>query len=205
MYPTELISRSPSPEAISQTQTEEELGAEAGDGRDDDERKSRAVSPRDGTPEETPKGGDQTDEATEETEEAKDGADAAISGEAAEAVGADEKPITQDVEMGEATAETPATEGQAPLSDIEEPASAPGPSATNGNGDDIEMASSQPKTLDSTPPTSSAAPSRPPSPPPTKSESKVVEKPKARPLKCVRHTICHSASLLSLSFDKAGR
>ena len=194
LYPTELVSRSPSPEAI--LQTEDEVGAEAENTRDDDERKSRAVSPRDTTPE-VP--------STEETQVngAEDGVknadDAPASGEPEEAVDADQKPDTQDVEMGEAPAETATTDSQVP--EIQETAPTPGPSATNG--DDVEMTSSQPRPLDITPPSSSAAPTRQPSPPPIKSKS--VEKPKARPLKSVRHSICHSASLLSLSFDNAGR
>lgn len=192
LYPTERV-RSPSPEA--QSSTEKESGAEAGETRDDDERKSRAVSPNEATPEDTPKAEGQPDVMTEET---KDGEDTPASGEGPATIDTDDKPATQDVEMGEVSSETPAVDIEVP--EIKEPTST-GPSGTNG--DDIEMTSSQPKLPDSTPPTSSVPPSRQPSPPRT--QSTTVEKPKARPLQCVRHSICHSASLLSLSFDDAGR
>lgn len=169
------------------------MGAEAGVPRDDDER--NPVSSRDDTPEGTLQEG-QKDGAGEET---TNGDENAVSGEAGKAVDAEDKPSTQDVEMGEEATGTPFAESQ--VSVTEETASTPAPSGTNG--DDIEMTSSQSKPLDSTPPTSSTAPSRQPSPPATKTE--LVEKPKARALQCVRHTIFQTASLLSLSFDNAGR
>lgn len=105
----------------------------------------------------------------------------------------------EDVEMGESSALAPVADSQ--KTDTEEDKSVPVP--LEANGDDVDMTSSQPKLPDPTPPTSTAAPSRQPSPSRTKSNT--FEKPKARPLICVRHSICHSASLLSLSFDRAGK
>ena len=72
---------------------------------------------------------------------------------------------------------------------------------------DIEMpiaSSSQIKSAAmASPPSRSSAPSRVPTPPPATTST--TKQTKVTPLKCLRHTICHSASLLSLSFDPSGK
>lgn len=189
LYPTERVSRLPSPDARPVTENEADAIVET---RDDDERKSRPVSPDIETPAETSKADNQAEEATEGT---KNGEDTPATDQATETIDTDEKPVTEDVEMKEGGNEMPA------LPKIKESLSTPDPSVAKG--DDIEMASSQAKSHDPIPPTTSAAPSRQPSPPRTQTTTE--DKPKATPLQCVRHSICHSASLLSLSFDDAGR
>ncbi|WVQ97927.1 hypothetical protein IAU59_005046 [Kwoniella sp. CBS 9459] len=135
-----------------------------------------------------------------------------------------------DVEMGEAGAEPAANreikEGSQPEQEVEPevkvevvgpPSEAQNPpadaaieqTAEEKNGD-IEMADNP--TIEAAPstplPASSAAPSRRPSPPAPIDKPSIPapsEKKKAGQLLRLRHTICHSASLLSLAFDPQGR
>lgn len=184
LYPTERVTRSPSPETEVTDQTELGAGETA---RDADERKSRATSPRDEPAEES----SQTQDGTTATADGlQDGGD----GEAQAA-----SAIQEDIDMGEAGNNAIVPEASQTETTGEPPAQ------TEPSNGDVEMAvDATPKPSQATPPTASQGPSRQNSPPPSVKRNP-INRPKARPLKCVRHSICHSASLLSLSFDPAGK
>jgi hypothetical protein len=159
--------------------------AAEGEGRDEDERKSRASTPREGTPvEEEGKvandenaGGASTAEPT--------GDEPSQSTETSAALEA-----TTDVEMADVsnTAEGTSTD-EATETDVEMPVASSSQAVKSGT-----IAS---------PPSRSSPPSRVPTPPPATTSTTIQAK--VTPLKCLRHTICHSASLLSLSFDPSGK
>jgi len=161
--------------------------AAEGEGREEDERKSRASTPREGTPVE---------------EEGKPASDD-IAGEASlkEPAAGDESP--QIIETSTAQADTTDVE----MTDVSNTVGGI-PPAEEETETDIEMpvASSSQAVKSGTiasPPSRSSAPSRVPTPPPATASTTIQAK--VTPLKCLRHTICHSASLLSLSFDPSGK
>ena len=185
-YPLADISRAPSPSEGALVVDEAKEGEAAeGEGRDPDDRKSRASTPREGTPveeegkpEDTVGEGDPVDVPTgEEPSQQTD----------TTATQAD----TTDVEMTDVsnTVEETSTE-EATQTDIEMPVASSSQAPKSG-----ALAS---------PPSRSSAPSRVPTPPP-RTTAVTAAQTKVAPLKCLRHTICHSASLLSLSFDPSGK
>lgn len=158
--------------------------AAEGEGRDEDERKSRASTPREGTP----------------VEEEGKAANDEIAGEAPTTEPTGDEP-SQATETSTAQADTTDVE----MTDVSN--TAEGTSTEEATETDVEMpvASSSQAFKSGTiasPPSRSSAPSRVPTPPPATTSTTQA---KVTPLKCLRHTICHSASLLSLSFDPSGK
>jgi hypothetical protein len=160
--------------------------AAEGEGRDEDERKSRASTPREGTP------------AEEE-------------GKAANEDNAGEASTTEPAAGDEPSQVTETSTAQADTTDVEmtDVSNTVGGVPTEEKTEiDTEMpvASSSQAVKSGTiasPPSRSSAPSRVPTPPPATAST--TKQAKVTPLKCLRHTICHSASLLSLSFDPSGK
>ncbi|OCF38481.1 hypothetical protein I317_07740 [Kwoniella heveanensis CBS 569] len=159
--------------------------------------KSRATSPTEETADQTRAGEAEDKEVVAEegdVDMGEAGAEPATNGEAKEDSGA----------HGAAQAEAKVEETQSETQD--QPAT-PAVGALKEKIGDVEMAdNSTTEAAPSTPlPTSSAAPSRRPSPPASIKNENPIEKRKARQLQRLRHSICHSASLLSLAFDPQGR
>jgi len=185
-YPLAEVSRAPSPsEGIQVVDAAKMDEAADGEGRDEDERKSRASTPREGTPVEE-EGKATSDENTKEASTTEPAGDDPSQLTETSATQAD----TTDVEMTDVSntvGVVPAEEGTE--TDIEMPVASGSQAVKSGT-----IAS---------PPSRSSAPSRVPTPPPATASTTL--KAKVTPLKCLRHTICHSASLLSLSFDPSGK
>lgn len=203
-YPLDEVSRASTPsagvQAIDAAKTEDAVAGEGRDEEDQEETKSRASTPREGSPaaEEETKvvaegsqaegeaGGAASDEAT------APGMEITVSGEGeGDKAAADTVTVSEDVEMAEAADTTHDT-----VTEVSTEV-------------DVEMtagSSSQPikSTLTSTPPSGSTAPSRQPTPP-LPSDTPSAPSAKATPITCLRHTICHCASLLSLSLDPSGK
>lgn len=185
-YPLAEVSRAPSPsEGVQVVDAAKMDEATEGEGRDEDERKSRASTPREGTPveEEGKATNDENAGEVSTTEPAGDEPSQVTETSTAQA-------DTADVEMTDVSN----TVGGVPAEEEKET--------------DIEMpVASSSQALKSgaiaSPPSRSSAPSRVPTPPPAAASTTIQAK--VTPLKCLRHTICHSASLLSLSFDPSGK
>jgi hypothetical protein len=178
-YPLAEVSRAPSPSEGAQVVDAAKMDEAAdGEGRDEDERKSRASTPREGTP-------------VEEEGKAANDNDAGEASVTEPLATSTTRTDTTDVEMtdvsnmvgGTATEETTET-------DIEMPAASGSQAVKSDTIAD--------------PPSRSSAPSRVPTPPPQAASTNTSQT-KVTPLKCLRHTICHSASLLSLGFDPSGK
>jgi hypothetical protein len=186
-YPLAEVSRAPSPsEGVQVVDAAKMDEAAEGEGRDEDERKSRASTPREGTPVE---------------EEGKATSDENI-GEVSTTEPANGDEPSQVTETSTAQADTTDVE----MTDVSN--TVEGTSTEEATETDIEMpvASSSQAVKSGTiasPPSRSSAPSRVPTPPPATASPTIQAK--VTPLKCLRHTICHSASLLSLSFDPSGK
>ena len=189
-YPLAEVSRAPSPSEGAQVVDDAKLDeAPEEGGRDDEDRKSRASTPREGTPvEEEGKADDKPDAEGES-------ADTPAAGEPVGEEGSEVKDAvtapadTTDVEMTDVSTSMEVSTEEPTESDIEMPIAS----------------SSQIKSAAMTsPPSRSSAPSRVPTPPPAMTTT-TTKQTKVTPLKCLRHTICHSASLLSLSFDPSGK
>lgn len=185
-YPLAEVSRAPSPSEGAQIIDEAKKDEAAeGEGRDQGERKSRASTPREGTP------------AEEEGKAANDDNVGEVS--ATEAAGEDASQPTETSTTQVDTTDIEMTD----VSNVVE-----GTPAEESTETDIEMpVATSSQALKSgtiaSPPSRSSAPSRVPTPPPATAPTTI--QPKVTPLKCLRHTICHSASLLSLSFDPSGK
>jgi hypothetical protein len=153
-------------------------------GRDDEDRKSRASTPREGTPVE--------DEVKPENKADTEGEAVDIPTATAEEGTGEEEPDVKEA----VTAQADTTDVEMTDVSTEEPTET-----------DIEMPVASSRQLKSaamtSPPSRSSAPSRVPTPPPVTTST--TNQLKVTPLKCLRHTICHSASLLSLSFDPSGK
>ncbi|KAK8846863.1 hypothetical protein IAR55_005953 [Kwoniella newhampshirensis] len=180
--------------------------------------KSRAASPREGTPDEGGRegatGGDvDMDEGVQGQEQAEDRVDV-IEGEDegdVEREGEEKAPGNGGVNNDEEEEEAAATETQGQDVEMAEP-SLP---ETNENEVENKVEAEAPLSNETEPtiPPPSAAPSRRPSPPATTISSSnppapiVTEKaqPRAKQLQRFRHSVCHSASLLSLGFDPRGK
>jgi len=182
-YPSAEVSRAPSPsEGVQVVDAAKMDEATDGEGRDEDEHKSRASTPREGTPveEEGKPTNDKNAGEASTTEPAGDEPSQVTETSTAQA-------DTTDVEMTDVSNRIPAEEGTE--TDIEMPVASSSQALKSGT-----IAS---------PPSRSSAPSRVPTPPPATAST--TTQAKVTPLKCLRHTICHSASLLSLSFDPSGK
>jgi hypothetical protein len=185
-YPLAEVSRAPSPSEGAQVVDAAKMDEAAeGEGRDEDERKSRASTPREGTP-------------AEEEGKANNDENA---GEASTTEPAGDEP-SQVTETSTAQADTTDVE----MTDVSNTVG--GVPAEEETETDIEMpvasSSQAPKSgTIASPPSRSSAPSRVPTPPPATAST--TTQANVTPLKCLRHTICHSASLLSLSFDPSGK
>lgn len=185
-YPLAEVSRAPSPSEGAQVVDAAKMDEAAeSEGRDEDERKSRASTPREGTP------------AEEEGKATND----ENAGEASTTEPAGDEP-SQVTETSTAQADTTDVE----MTDVSNTVG--GVPAEEETETDIEMpvasSSQAPKSgTIASPPSGSSAPSRVPTPPPATAST--TTQAKVTPLQCLRHTICHSASLLSLSFDPSGK
>jgi WD40 repeat protein len=186
-YPLAEVSRAPSPsEGVQVVDAAKMDEAAEGEGRDEDERKSRASTPREGTP-------------VEEEGKATNDENAGEASTIEPAAGDEPSQVT---ETSTAQADTTDVE----MTDVSNTVG--GIPAEEETETDIEMpvASSSQAVKSVTiasPPSGLSAPSRVPTPPPATASTTIQAK--VTPLKCLRHTICHSASLLSLSFDPSGK
>ncbi len=179
VYPLEL--RVVEPELT--TTTGQLQGKEAeGDGEERDGVKSRAATPREGTPDEEGERGKGEEDREGETVQAEaHGEDTATTAdgngnEGMQGDGADGKP-EGDVEMVEANGKV------------------------EGGSKEVVMTEMELK--------QSTAPSRQSTPPPTTTPTRQpqpdIDARRSKQLRRFRHNVCHSASLLSLSFDPLGR
>jgi THO complex subunit 3 len=202
-YPMAEVSRAPSPSAgVQSIDAAKAEDAVAGEDREEDDRKSRASTPREGSPAAEEEGktaepsqaeGEADAPPDDDVPPATEG-EATVSGEAkGDKAEATTGGPTEDVEMAEAADTT--------LETVTEVSTEVDVEMTAGSSSQVLKSTSN--NID-TPPSSSNAPSRQPTPP-LSSKPAAAPQVKATPITCLRHTICHCASLLSLSMDPSGK